>query len=321
MVGTITTEPPSTREPAPRRRPLPLALLLTLRPRQLVTKNAIVFAALIFARRPQPGYDPITIFEPVPFLRALVAFCLFCAVSGAVYVVNDLMDVEQDRLHPRKRFRPIPSGDLPVPLAWATVGAIFVATMTVALIVRPAFAAVLGVYFGVQVAYSLGLKHQVIVDVFIIAAGFVLRAVAGAVAIAVAISPWLYVLIGLGALFLGFSKRRAEIMLLNEYAGKHRRVLEEYSATLLEELIAIVTALTVMAYALYTFSAENLPKNHAMMFTIPFVLYGLFRYLYLVYRKNEGGSPDELLLIDRPLLVCIVLWGLTSVAILYYPWG
>ena len=136
-----------------------------------------------------------------------------------------------------------------------------------------------------------------------------------------AISPWFYMLIGLGALFLGFGKRRAEIMLLSETAGQHRRVLEEYSATLLEELIAIVTAATVMAYALYTFSAENLPKNHAMMLTIPFVLYGLFRYLYLVYRKNEGGSPEQVLLADRPLLATIVLWVIACVSILYFPWS
>jgi 4-hydroxybenzoate polyprenyltransferase len=189
-----------------------------------------------------------------------------------------------------------------------------------ATLLRPLLAAVAALYVILQVAYSCGLKQQVILDVFIIAAGFVMRAVAGAVAIAVAISPWLYVLIGLGALFLGFAKRRAEIMLLTEGAGQHRRVLEEYSATLLEEMIAIVTAATVMAYSLYTFSAENLPKNHAMMLTIPFVLYGLFRYLYLVYRKNEGGSPEQLLMTDFPLLTCIVLWGLSCVVILYYPW-
>jgi 4-hydroxybenzoate polyprenyltransferase len=310
--ATVPDRPSAAAEPpAPRRRSLPLALLVALRPQQCVSKNALVFGALAFARR---------LTDPQAVLQATLAFVLFCAASGMVYLINDIMDVEQDRLHPRKRFRPIAAGELPVSLAWGAVAVLLVVTLVVAVLLRPALAAIIAIYLAVQIAYSLGLKHQVILDVFIIAAGFVLRAVAGAVAIAVPISPWLYVLIGLGALFLGFAKRRAEIVLLNETAGQHRRVLEEYSATLLEEMIAIVTATTVMAYSLYTFSAENLPKNHAMMATIPFVMYGLFRYLYLVYRKDEGGSPDQLLFTDRPLLACIVLWALTAVAILYAPW-
>lgn len=308
-------------EPARPRRSLPAALLAAIRPRQCITKNLLVFCALIFARRPQPGYDPISLFDLVPILEAIAAYILFCATSGAVYILNDLKDVEQDRLHPRKRGRPIAAGDLPVPLAWAACLALIAFALIGAVAVRPLLALVVGVYFAVQVGYSFGLKHQVILDVFIIASGFVLRAIAGAVAIGVPISPWFYVLIGLGALFLGFGKRRAEIMLLSEAAGQHRRVLEEYSATLLEELIAIVTASIVMAYALYTFSAENLPKNHAMMLTIPFVLYGLFRYLFLVYRKNEGGSPEQVLLSDRPLLATIILWVAACVVILYYPWS
>lgn len=302
---------PTVEPPAPRRRSLLVALFLALRPQQCLTKNALVFAALAFARR-------LTDVQSV--LQATIAFVLFCAASGMIYLVNDIMDVEQDRLHPRKRFRPIAAGELPVPFAWGTVVVLLIATLIIAVLLRPALATIVAIYVAVQVAYSLGLKHQVILDVFIIAAGFVLRAVAGAVAIAVPISPWLYVLIGLGALFLGFGKRRAEIVLLSETAGQHRRVLAEYSATLLEEMIAIVTATTVMAYSLYTFSAENLPRNHAMMATIPFVMYGLFRYLYLVYRKDEGGSPDQLLFTDRPLLICIVLWALTAVAILYVSW-
>jgi 4-hydroxybenzoate polyprenyltransferase len=312
MVRTTVPTRPVAPDPAGGRRPLALALLAAVRPRQCITKNAIVFGALIFARR---------VFEPVSFLQALAAFALFCAISGAVYIINDLKDADQDRLHPRKRFRPIAAGEVSPPLAWSVAGLIVAGAIVGAIALQPALAAAIGLYFAVQVAYSFGLKHQVILDVFIIAAGFVIRAVAGAVAIRVPISPWLYVLIGLGALFLGFAKRRAEIMLLSETAGRHRRVLEEYSATLLEEMIAVVTATTVMAYSLYTFSAENLPANHAMMLTIPFVLYGLFRYLYLIYRRNDGGSPDLLLLTDRPLLACIALWGLASIAILYYPWG
>ncbi|MDP8909460.1 MAG: decaprenyl-phosphate phosphoribosyltransferase [Chloroflexota bacterium] len=310
MVAT-TSQPPQTTSPIRPRRPLPLAILLSLRPRQW-TKNGIVFAALVFARR---------VFEPVPFLQATAAFLLFCAASGAVYLVNDIMDVEQDRLHPRKRHRPIAAGDLSIPLAWGVAGGLVAVTLSLAYLVRPLLAGLILAYFVLQFAYSLVLKHQVILDVFTIAAGFVLRAAAGAVAISVPISPWLYVCTILLALFLGLAKRRAEIMLLNTAAGSHRRILEEYSATLLEEMIAVVTSSTVMAYSLYTFSAENLPRNHSMMLTIPFVLYAIFRYLYLVYRRNEGGSPEHLLLTDVPLLVCILLWGLASIAILYYPWG
>jgi 4-hydroxybenzoate polyprenyltransferase len=326
-MATLSTTEQTTRrggssgEPAPpRRRSLPLAILAAVRPRQCLTKNLLVFGALIFARAPQPGYAPVSIFEPEPILRAVAAFLIFCLASGAVYILNDLMDVAQDRLHPRKRFRPIAAGELPTSLAWVLFGLLLVVMVAAAGAVRPLLAAIAATYVAVQIGYSLGLKRQVILDVFIIAAGFVLRAVAGAVAIGVAISPWLYVLIGLGALFLGFGKRRAEIMLLNETAGQHRRVLEEYSATMLEEMIAIITSATVMAYSLYTFSAENLPQNHAMMLTIPFVLYGLFRYLYLVYRKNEGGAPEQVLLSDPPLLTCIVLWGISCVVILYFPW-
>lgn len=320
---TISVSPPNT-TPVPsgpaRRRSLPAALVAAIRPRQCLTKNLLVFGALIFARRPQPGHAAITIFDFGAIRDAIAAFVIFCLVSGAVYILNDLRDIAQDRAHPKKRLRPIAAGELPIPLAWAVFAMLLLLVVAGGLLVRPALAAVALIYLLVNVGYSFGLKQQVILDVFILSSGFVLRAVAGAVAIGVAISPWLYVLIGLGALFLGFAKRRAEIMLLSETAGEHRRVLTEYSATLLEELIAIVTAATIMAYGLYTFSAENLPKNHAMMLTIPFVLYGLFRYLYLVYRKNEGGSPEQVLLADHPLLISIVLWIVACVVILYYPW-
>lgn len=308
MATTTSEQAPA---PLARRRPLPLAMVLALRPRQWM-KNAVVFAALVFARR---------VFEPAPFAQAVAAFVFFCAASGAVYLVNDIIDIDQDRLHPRKRRRPIAAGDLPVSLAWALAGVLVTTTLALAYLVRPLLAAVILGYCVVQVAYSLYLKHQVILDVFTIAAGFVLRAVAGAVAIGVPISPWLYVCTALLALFQALAKRRAEIKLLSEAAGAHRRILEDYSTLLLEEMIAVVTSSTVMAYSLYTFSAENLPRNHAMMWTVPFVLYGIFRYLYLVYRKDAGGSPEQILLSDFPLLICLLLWGLTSLAILYYPWS
>lgn len=281
-------------------------MLAGMRPRQW-TKNVVVFAALVFARR---------VFVPLSFGQALGAFVAFCMLSGAVYLVNDIFDVEQDRRHPRKRHRPIASGHLPIRIAWVQAAVLAVLALAGATAIRPLLGGILALYLAVQIAYSLVLKHQVILDVFTIAAGFVLRAAAGAVAIGVPISPWLYVCTVLLALFQALVKRRAEIMLLSEEAGSHRRILEDYSAALLEEMIAVVTSSTVMAYSLYTFSAENLPKNHAMMLTIPFVLYGIFRYLYLVYRRNEGGSPEQLLLSDWPLLACIVLWGTTALVIL-----
>ena len=286
------------------------AVAVAIRPRQCLTKNLLVFAAPVFALR---------MVRPMPFLETLAAFALFCALSGAAYLVNDILDVEQDRLHPRKRLRPIAAGDLPMRWAAAVAAVLLVASLASAALIRPALAVVLAVYFAAQLSYSLGLKHRVILDVFIIAAGFVLRAAAGAVAINVPISPWLYVCTVLLALFLGLGKRRAELQFLGTGAGAHRPVLSEYSLALLGQMTGVVAASTVVAYSLYTFSAENLPRNHAMMLTIPFVVYGIFRYLYLMERKNEGGSPEKLLLTDVPLLAGIVLWGLACIAILYLP--
>ncbi|MDQ2786584.1 MAG: decaprenyl-phosphate phosphoribosyltransferase, partial [Chloroflexota bacterium] len=249
--------------------------------------------------------------------HVLAALVLFCAVASAIYFMNDLRDRAADRLHPKKRFRPIAAGEISVPLAWAVCLIGLGAAIPLSFLLRPLFGAIIVAYVVLQFAYTYWLKEQVLLDVFALAASFVLRAMAGAVVIAAPISPWLYVCTVLLSLCLGFAKRRHELMLLEAGAGSHRAVLDEYSATLLEEIIAVVTSATVMAYALYTFNAENLPPNHAMMFTIPFVLYAVFRYLYLVYRKGEGGSPEEALFADRPLLLCILLWGATSVAILY----
>jgi 4-hydroxybenzoate polyprenyltransferase len=193
---------------------------------------------------------------------------------------------------------------------------ILIGTLGLAFLINWQFGAICALYFVSQIGYSFWLKHEVIIDVLVLASGFVLRAMAGALVINAPISPWLLVCVTLLGLFLGLSKRRHEIILLSEGAGSHRKILEEYSPVLLEEMIAVVTSSTVMAYALYTFTAENLPKNHLMMITIPFVLYGIFRYQYLIYQKNEGGTPEELLLRDRPLLICIMLWGVTAVAVL-----
>jgi len=288
-------------------------LVRSLRPKQW-TKNIIVFAPLAFTLNEY--WRP---FSPEMWRFAsltLVAFVLFCLLSGAVYLINDLVDVEKDRLHPTKRYRPLASGKITPSQAIATVAILLIMILPFSWWFNPAFGLVATGYFLVQVAYSLALKNMVLIDVFTIAAGFVLRAVGGAVVISVAISPWLYLVTVLLSLFLGFSKRRHELVVLNDQAANHRQILREYTPELLEEILAVVTSSTVMAYSLYTFTYEKLPANHAMMLTIPFVIYGIFRYLYLVHLKNEGGSPEEVLLGDRPFLINIILWGISVVVIL-----
>ena len=285
------------------------ALLQSMRPRQW-TKNLLVFAALTF---------DLKLDDPERVLISIGAFGVLCLASGGVYLVNDLLDREADRLHPAKRNRPIASGRLPIGVATgAAVGSILVAPL-IAWLLRPGFAIIIVCYIGLILAYSIWLKHIVIVDVFAISGGFVLRAAAGAVVLAIPISPWLYVCTVLLSLFLGFAKRRNEIRLLESSAALHRRNLEEYSVALLDQLILLTAAATIMSYSLYTFTAEALPENHAMMLTIPFVLYGIFRYLLLVYVREQGGAPEQLLLADRPLLASVVLWSLAVVAVLYGP--
>ena len=284
------------------------SLLKTMRPKQW-TKNAFVFTALIFDRK---------LFQPEPFIGTVIAFVLFCMAASAVYIINDLADMEQDRRHPTKRFRPLAAGELSPRVA------IVAAILLVALAVPAAF--VVNLYLGlilvgyliVQFAYSHLLKHLVIIDVMTVAAGFVLRVAAGVVVVQVErFSPWLYICTVLLALFIAINRRRHELMLLAEDASNHRRILDEYNIAFLDEMNSMVTASTVIAYSLYTFSAPNLPANHTMMLTIPFVIYGLFRYLYLVHVRGEGGAPDELVLKDKPLFVNLMLWGLAVILILY----
>ena len=286
------------------------AYVLAMRPKQW-TKNVLVFAALVFSH----NLDSVS-----AFIEVAIAFVCFCFASSAVYILNDLGDRESDRLHPVKRFRPIAAGQVPV--THAVLMGISLATFAlgVGFILTPYFAALLLGYMLLNVTYSLYLKHEVIIDVFCISAGFVLRAAGGAVVLSVPISPWLYVCTVVLALFVGFGKRRNELELLEGDAGGHRKNLDEYSAPLLDQFIVVTAATTVMAYSLYTVVAANLPANHLMMITIPFVLYGIFRYLYLVHQKKEGGAPEQLILTDRPLLGAVFLWGVTSVVILYGPW-
>lgn len=283
-------------------------LILTMRPKQW-TKNAIVFAGLVFS---------MNLFDGRRVFLAGAAFVLFCLISSSVYIVNDLVDLENDQQHPKKRLRPLASGRLSPFFAKVGLVAILIVTLPTSFYLAPLFGAAVVAYLVTMLAYSFALKHMVIVDVFTLAGGFVLRAMAGALIIDVKISPWLYVVTVLGALFLGLSKRRHELLLLSDGAINHRKILDEYSSPLLEEMISVVTSSTVVAYSMYTFSAESLPRNHYMMLTIPFVIYAVFRYLYLVYRRNEGGSPEELLLKDTPLLLDICFWAVTSVIILYF---
>ena len=290
-----------------------VAALQALRPRQWV-KNLFVFAGLIFSQ---------SLFTPLVW-PALAAFVIFCALSGAIYVFNDLADVEKDRLHPTKRRRPIASGALPVPAGMALGVVMLVGSLVAAYTLSVRFGLVATAYAALLTAYSVWLKHVVILDVLTVAAGFVLRAVAGAAAIAVQISGWLVICTILVALFLALGKRRHEYLTLHGDAAAHRPILAEYSASFLDQMVAVVTASTVTAYALYTMSPETVAKFHTrwLPVTLPFVLYGIFRYLYLLYRRELGGNPSDLLLSDRALLVNTVLWMLALIVIIYGPvWG
>ena len=284
------------------------ALLKTMRPRQW-TKNIFVFAALVFDKQ---------LFLPSPFLQTLAGFALFCLISSAVYILNDLADIEADRQHPEKKHRPIASGRLPEGTAWGAAAVFVVISIGLGWLLAPKFAAVLAAYLIINVLYSKWLKHVAIVDVLIIAAGFVLRVAAGVTLIHVErFSPWLYVVMTLLSLFLGFGKRRAELSLLAQDAGSHRKVLDGYTLSLLDQYILIVSSTTVVAYSLYTFSAPNLPDNHSMMLTIPFVVYMIFRYLYLVHTEEAGGAPEEVLLTDRPFQIAMLLWALVVLVVFY----
>ncbi len=284
------------------------AIIRAMRPRQWA-KNVFIFAALVFDEQ---------LTQKEPLLRTIAGFVLLCLISSAVYLLNDIADVESDRQHPTKRNRPIAAGQLSIPLALVLAIAMAAFALAAGFALEPSFGWIITLYFVINLLYSLWLKHKPIIDVMIIAAGFVLRVAAGVVLIEVTrFSPWLYVCTTLLALIIGFGKRRAEIILLADGANAHRKVLDGYTIGFLDQLIVVVSATTIMAYSLYTFSALNLPSNHLMMLTIPFVIYGVFRYLYLIHVEDAGGAPEELILSDRPLLATLIFWGLLAVAILY----
>jgi len=284
-------------------------LLVSLRPHQW-TKNLVVLAPLALSKH---------LFEGEPLLRALAAFGLFCGLSGAVYLLNDVTDVERDRLHPLKRLRPVASGALPLRLAAMVAAVLALGSLAASFLLGRGFLACAVAYLGLNVLYSLKLKEVVIVDVLSVSLGFVLRAVAGAMAIEVLISEWLLICTILLALFLTLSKRRHELTTLSDSAVGHRPTLQEYSPYLLDQMIAVVTASCVTAYAFYTTAQETRDKfqTDRLAWTLPFVLYGIFRYLYLVHRKEQGGSPTDVLLTDRPLLIDVFLWAVTVVLIIY----
>jgi 4-hydroxybenzoate polyprenyltransferase len=286
----------------------PALLLRSMRPRQW-TKNVFLFAALAFDRQ---------LLHRVALERTFAGFLLMCLASGTVYLINDIADRSQDRHHPLKRHRPIASGQLPVSVALVTAVLLAPISLGLAYLLAPAFAALLLGYLALNVAYSFYLKHVAIVDALAVAAGFVLRVGGGVLLIQVVrFSPWLYVCMTLLALFISFGKRRAELALLVDSAADHRPVLDGYTIALLDTYMEIVSAATIVAYSLYTFSAPNLPANHSMMLTIPFVLYGVFRYMYLLEVEKSGGAPEEVLMADRPLQLTIVLWGLCAMVLLY----
>src|SRR5262245_2419804 len=292
-------------------RPIGLQLLTSLRPGQW-TKNLFVFAGLLFGRR---------LNDPAAIVDAIAAFAVFCLLSGAVYIVNDIADRDSDRRHPLKARRPIASGALPVKIAAAAAFAIGAVALAGAGALGLPFLAVAVAYLVLQSLYSGPFKHIVIIDVLTLAIGFVLRAVGGAVAVNVEISRWLLICTILLALFMALAKRRHEIVLLADDAASHRPILGEYSAYLLDQMIAVVAASTLIAYVFYTISPETQEKFGTpwLGLTIPFPLYGIFRYLYLVHRRDGGGNPAELLLTDRPLLACVAMWALAVAPIIYSP--
>lgn len=284
-------------------------ILKAMRPRQW-TKNAFVMAALVFDRK---------LFDIPSLERTLLTLVIFCLVSSSVYLFNDIMDVEADRNHPVKKNRPIASGKLPIKVAMIVSIFLLLISLAGSYLLSTGLLIIVSVYFLLNLAYSKWLKHMPIVDVLVIAACFVLRVAAGVSVIQVErFSPWLYVVTTLFALYIGFGKRRAELMVLvPDNTQSHRRVLSGYSLDFVDQLITIVSSTTIIAYSLYTFSAPNLPANHSMMLTIPFVLYGIFRYLSLMQIDKRGGEPEELLLKDRPLQITILLWAI-SVMIIFY---
>lgn len=285
------------------------ALIKAMRPKQWV-KNILIFAALIFDRK---------LSVPSALLATIAGTILFSLLASTIYLINDLADKEADRQHPKKKDRPIASGALPIWAAWATVIFLLVIIFPLAYLLSPYFAILCGIYFVLNLSYSFWLKHIAILDVLGLASFYVIRVAAGVLIVQVErFSPWLYLATIFVALFMGIGKRRAELISAEENGNHSRKVLDSYTLPYLDQLISIVLTVTIITYSLYTFSAPNLPDNHITMLTIPFVIYGVFRYLYLMQVQGHGEAPEEVVLSDRPFQINMVLWGLSILAIFYY---
>jgi 4-hydroxybenzoate polyprenyltransferase len=274
------------------------------------TKNTLIFAALIFSSQAS---------DISHIVKAVEAFFLFCLITGSVYIFNDIFDIEKDRVHPVKKFRPFPSGSIGIRTGWLFFSILGTVTLVLSFLFNIGFGAAVLSYFLLQILYTVYLKNVVILDVFVISFGFILRVIAGALAIDVAVSNWILICTMLLALFLALSKRRHEIVLLEQKADVHRNILKEYTPYLLDQMIGVVTSATLVAYMIFTLSEETIDKfGSHMVLTVPFVLYGIFRYLYLVHSKNGGGQPEELLLSDIPLQLTILAYGVVAIAVIYF---
>ena len=284
-------------------------VLLSMRPEQWI-KNFFVFTALLFSKN---------LLNPSKGIEAIIGFTIFCMITGCAYMINDLVDLEKDKLHPVKSRRPLASGKLKKDTAVKIIVLVCLASLFFAFYINVFFGVVVLAYFLLNVGYSIYLTNIVIIDVLSIAAGFVLRVLGGAAIISVVASQWLILCTILLSLFLGFSKRRHELILLEGSATSHRKVLEHYSPYFLDQMIAVVTASTLICYALYTMSKDTVEKlgTSKLIYTIPFVLYGIFRYLYLVHQKEEGASPTEIMFADKPMIIDICLWVISSVVFIY----
>ncbi len=288
-----------------------IGLIQTMRPKQWTKNILFVLPGIVFAGQ---------LTDPTAVFRVVIATLLLILMSGTVYIINDLVDIEKDRLHPRKMSRPLPSGQLPPRVAQIAALIIPLITLSVAIWFDRSLAVILALYLVIQIAYSFSLKHIVLVDVLTVTSGFVLRVLAGVVVLdGVIISPWLYACSGLLALFLAVGKRRQELVTLGDGAVKTRPIFAHYNLALLDDLLRFVVTSTFITYLLYTIEAETVTVygNNTAMLTVPFVLYGLFRYLYLIHVKGDGSAPDEVLLKDRPLQITMVLWGATFIILLY----
>jgi len=284
------------------------ALFKTMRPKQWA-KNVFLLAAIVFDRK---------LTNTDAMLHTILGVIVFSLVASVVYIINDIADLEADRQHPTKRNRPIAAGKLPLPVAWISAAVLLLISFPVAIWLSPPFAAIVFFYLLLNLAYSKWLKHVVLLDIILLASLYVIRVAAGVALIdVVRFSPWIYIFTTFLALLMGAGKRRAELSEIADGPNAQRRVLDGYTLSFLDHLITLASGMTIITYSMYTFSAPNVPENHIMMLSIPFIIYSIFRYQYLLQVKGTGSAPEELVLADRPLQVAIALWGLAVLVVFY----